>query len=84
MKSKMNKEQKSEYMRRWRLQNKEYIREYITKYKQENREHVLAVQRLLNHKNYIPKPRVRKPKPEPTRPQPKPKLVITKSVFIQF
>jgi len=46
-----------EYMRQWRLKNKEKIKEYITKYKQENREHVLAVQRVLNHKNYIEHPR---------------------------
>lgn len=56
-------------MREWRLKNKEHIREYIKKYKLENRERVLAVQRLLNHKNYankvskVPKPES-KPEPE--------------------
>jgi hypothetical protein len=80
----MTKEQKSEYMRKYRLKNKERLKQYIREYKQKNRERVLAVQRILNHKKYVPRRRVRKPKPEPTRPPPPPKLVITKSVFIQF
>lgn len=77
---------KKEYMREWRLRNKERIQEYIRKYKQENREHVLAVQRLLNHRKYMPRPRIRKPKPEPTRPkpQPRPKIIITNGILIQF
>lgn len=55
-----------EYMREWRLKNKDHIREYTKKYKLENREHVLAVQRLLNHKNYYANhvPKVPKPKPK--------------------
>ena len=58
-------------MRQWRLKNKEKIKEYITKYKQENREHVLAVQRVLNHKNYVKHPR----NPKINVPGPKPKVL---------
>ena len=74
-------------MREWRLKNKEKIREYTKKYKLENREHVLAVQRLLNHKNYYankvskPKP---KPKPEPepkSEPEPEPEIKIERGSF---
>lgn len=68
-----------EYMRQWRLKNKEKIKEYITKYKQENREHVLAVQRILNHKNSLKRPKVPKvPKESPKEP-PKEKVPSPKS-----
>lgn len=92
-----NKMEKKEYMKNWREKNKEYIKEYIAKYKQENREHVLAVQRVLNHKNYEKKRLAKQPtikiKPIKTpKPKPiaKPELIIEprfkimKGVFIQF
>lgn len=88
-----NKMEKKEYMKKWREKNKEYIKEYIAKYKQENREHVLAVQRVLNHKNYEKKrlakqPNTKvKPKPKPiAKPEPiiEPRFKIMKGVFIQF
>lgn len=68
--------EKKEYMKKWREKNKEKIKEYIQKYKQENREHVLAVQRILNHKNYYA-----------GKTQPKKKesgFHIMKGVLIQF
>ena len=72
-------------MREWRLKNKEHIREYIKKYKLENREHVLAVQRVLNHKNYYANhvPKVPKPKLEP-EPKPSPKLEPEQEVEIKI
>jgi hypothetical protein len=75
----------TEYMREWRLKNKEHIREYIKKYKLENREHVLAVQRVLNHKNYYANhvPKVPKPKLEP-EPKPSPKLEPEQEVEIKI
>jgi len=82
------------YMKNWREKNKEWIKEYIAKYKQENREHVLAVQRVLNHKNYEKKrlnpkqPNTKvKPKPKPIaklEPIIEPRFKIMKGVFIQF
>jgi len=72
-------------MKNWRIQNKLKIQEYIAKYKKENRERVLAVQRILNHKNYIPKPKKQKELKEPkSKPKPKPTFQITKGIFIQF
>ena len=93
-----NKMEKKEAMKMWREKNKEWIKEYTAKYKKENREHVLAVQRILNHKNYEkkrlnPKQPIIKEKPIPKpiqKPIPEPKLIpelrfkIMKGVFIQF
>jgi Zn-dependent M16 (insulinase) family peptidase len=87
--------EKKEYMKKWREKNKEYIKEYIKKYKEENKEHVLAVQRVLNHKNYEKKCLAKQPKQPNTKvkpiPKPIPKLPIIeprfkimKGVFIQF
>jgi len=56
--------------------NKEKIQEYIRKYKQENREHILAVQRILNHKNYYEKGIQPKKKEF--------KFQISKGILIQF
>jgi hypothetical protein len=66
-----------DYMREWRMKNKEYIREYNKKYKLENRERVLAVQRILNHKNYYAN-KVPKSKPEP---EPEPELKVERGRF---
>jgi len=83
------------YMKNWREKNKEYIKEYIAKYKEENKEHVLAVQRVLNHKNYEKKRlakqlntkakpiKIPKPKPNP-EPIIESRFKIMKGVFIQF
>ena len=71
-------------MKNWRIQNKLKIQEYIAKYKKENRERVLAVQRILNHKNYIPKPKKQKEFKSKPNPKPKPRFQITKGIFIQF
>jgi hypothetical protein len=79
-------------MREWRMKNKEYIREYNKKYKLENRERVLAVQRILNHKNYyankVPKSKPEpKPKPEPepkplkSEPEPEPEIKVERGTF---
>ena len=76
--------EKKEYMKNWRIQNKLKIQEYIAKYKKENRERVLAVQRILNHKNYIPKPKKQKEFKSKPNPKPKPRFQITKGIFIQF
>ena len=65
-------------MREWRLKNKEHIREYIKKYKLENRERVLAVQRLLNHKNYYANKVSKVPKPEP---EPEPEIKVERGSF---
>ena len=66
-----------EYMREWRLKNKDHIREYISKYKLENREHVLAVQRVLNHKNYY----ANLAKVPKTKSEPEPEIKVERGSF---
>ena len=77
-------------MREWRMKNKEYIREYNKKYKLENRERVLAVQRILNYKNYyankVPKepkskPKLEVPKVPKPEPEPEPEIKIERGSF---
>jgi hypothetical protein len=77
----MENQARNAYAKQYKQQHREQIREYNRKYKLENREHVLAVQRILNHKNYYANKSKSEPKP---KPEPE-KIVIERgSFFVTF
>jgi hypothetical protein len=77
----MENQARNAYAKQYKQHHREQIREYNRKYKLENREHVLAVQRILNHKNYYANKSKSEPKP---KPEPE-KIVIERgSFFVTF